>query len=1449
MYFRGLIAAVLWLSLVGVAMAQCPSVPTKCGPVTYNRVTLGTAIDLGPLASPPAVPKPGTMYYNTGLGAPQFYNGIANAWVTIGTGGSGVSWPTNGTLVQSNTTDAPVGVPFGPTGTDTIVQTGSGGKINPAVIPAPGTSTFGGILGLGNATSGQFLQYIDTAGVQHLGTPSGGNAAGPAFAIQLQNSGFAGTANATVDLSGNVAFAGTGTFGRSIGVGGASFSWSGAPTPAPGVNPFYAVSFQAGATTSTFTDNYWSIGSDHVAVTGGTEIGWAFIQQFGEPTGPTTTTGGRIGLQLNQTQTGATADVFPAAHQFYTTLQINSEVTNSVGTSLALHNGDLTSINPFLKVDAGAPFWGEVDFVEADFLTLVPPSQEVYARLGSNMAVEQGSLSSGQNDVAFLASAGVPNNSQFAGMQQAAWTTVIAANMPNHANMWGINTSIGSFLTVYPGGINNVAGWGNNVDGNGIAVVAPQLNIGFDMRPLQANTAYWWSPGVEILPSSMSVGVGAISSTPSGLSINATGQYVSAVSSITTPGLNYFAGDATFDPDGGIYNLTSVDGSGATTGISIIQPGYVPTTGAEPSNPVMLAGGTGNQFLAVNLTWSAANILTLQSAGGLTVIGGGLSLPAAASGVQVSCLGLSSANLVVTGTCGGGGGPFLLLTGGAVTGATSFAVATTTAGIMDSGGINTTEATGYSLRGTTLLTAIGTTNASLLGGFGAGALLPSNDTGTTAFGTQACAADAVVSSENSCFGNNAVAHMINGFGATGIGDGALWHELSANSDTCGGADTCRNIIGTQFITAWGRRAVAYGAPGFAVGIGNFAYAGNGSAVTIGGTPSVGDMLNVTVSQATNALTVSQTAANLTVATAAANTLGIGKQISGAFTTELILSQTSGTTGGAGVYVVSQSQTIASSTSATAQGSPVVGAYPHTFSTTVTSGETTAQMAAALAAVCQADTTLTNNELQCSSDLSVVNLEFPGTSITGYALTTVVSVTNVGGGTETLAVTSTGTNGTNDIAIGYFSQAGYAESSASSIISIGSFTGRVLTTAVGADLIGSSVGSTTFASGTKVILVGTDVSTDTFSGGTSEAIGIGTGVVPGTLDTCVGYQTCLATGQDSNLNVAFGAFALTATTTASGGTRDTAVGDSAGRFVSTGVEEAFGGYSSGVGVVGTPLTGNFNSGWGASSLGSIRGAANNMSGFGYEAGFICQTCSGSTFLGSQVQSTGTGTAISGDIIIGVSSAAALTTSDTLLIEGNGSTATLNCSAISTTPLCTMPGGSLTLGVSTTTGGSLVLEGSTSGAATLTGGTTGALTTSANIAFSSATVALSGLASVTAATTGTVCYTTATLSFDPTSTCLVSSARFKHDVEPLTDALAEIDQMKPISFVYNGDKTGYVHFGMIAEDMAKIDPRLVTNDNEGRPMQIKYLDAISLLIEGMKEQQGEIDALRHEQRRAN
>ncbi len=77
------------------------------------------------------------------------------------------------------------------------------------------------------------------------------------------------------------------------------------------------------------------------------------------------------------------------------------------------------------------------------------------------------------------------------------------------------------------------------------------------------------------------------------------------------------------------------------------------------------------------------------------------------------------------------------------------------------------------------------------------------------------------------------------------------------------------------------------------------------------------------------------------------------------------------------------------------------------------------------------------------------------------------------------------------------------------------------------------------------------------------------------------------------------------------------------------------------------------------------------------------------------------------------------------------------------------------------------------------------------------------------------------------------------------------LKPVSFQYKSDSKGTPQFGLIAEEVAKVNPNLVMRDANGEIYTVRY-EAVSamLLNEFLKEhrtvqeQQKEIDALRAE-----
>ncbi len=83
---------------------------------------------------------------------------------------------------------------------------------------------------------------------------------------------------------------------------------------------------------------------------------------------------------------------------------------------------------------------------------------------------------------------------------------------------------------------------------------------------------------------------------------------------------------------------------------------------------------------------------------------------------------------------------------------------------------------------------------------------------------------------------------------------------------------------------------------------------------------------------------------------------------------------------------------------------------------------------------------------------------------------------------------------------------------------------------------------------------------------------------------------------------------------------------------------------------------------------------------------------------------------------------------------------------------------------------------------------------------------------------------------------SSARFKKEIKPMDNASEAILALKPVSFLYKGDETGTPRFGLIAEQVAAVDPNLVVRDKNGEIYTVRY-EAVSamLLNEFLKEHQ--------------
>lgn len=79
-------------------------------------------------------------------------------------------------------------------------------------------------------------------------------------------------------------------------------------------------------------------------------------------------------------------------------------------------------------------------------------------------------------------------------------------------------------------------------------------------------------------------------------------------------------------------------------------------------------------------------------------------------------------------------------------------------------------------------------------------------------------------------------------------------------------------------------------------------------------------------------------------------------------------------------------------------------------------------------------------------------------------------------------------------------------------------------------------------------------------------------------------------------------------------------------------------------------------------------------------------------------------------------------------------------------------------------------------------------------------------------------------------VLSSKRFKEDIKPMDKASEAILALQPMTFRYKKefDPTGTAQFGLVAEDVAKVNPDLSVRDKEGRRYSVRYDQVNAMLL---------------------
>ena len=103
------------------------------------------------------------------------------------------------------------------------------------------------------------------------------------------------------------------------------------------------------------------------------------------------------------------------------------------------------------------------------------------------------------------------------------------------------------------------------------------------------------------------------------------------------------------------------------------------------------------------------------------------------------------------------------------------------------------------------------------------------------------------------------------------------------------------------------------------------------------------------------------------------------------------------------------------------------------------------------------------------------------------------------------------------------------------------------------------------------------------------------------------------------------------------------------------------------------------------------------------------------------------------------------------------------------------------------------------------------------------------------------------FKSFGTTEISDKRYKKDIKKIEDAMAKVGQLQGVYYNWKKEEFSDKNFqkglqmGLIAQDVENVIPEVVNTDYDGFKS-VNYSNLVALLIEGMKEQQQEIERLR-------
>jgi hypothetical protein len=88
---------------------------------------------------------------------------------------------------------------------------------------------------------------------------------------------------------------------------------------------------------------------------------------------------------------------------------------------------------------------------------------------------------------------------------------------------------------------------------------------------------------------------------------------------------------------------------------------------------------------------------------------------------------------------------------------------------------------------------------------------------------------------------------------------------------------------------------------------------------------------------------------------------------------------------------------------------------------------------------------------------------------------------------------------------------------------------------------------------------------------------------------------------------------------------------------------------------------------------------------------------------------------------------------------------------------------------------------------------------------------------------------------------SSRRIKHDIQPMDKTSETLYRLKPVTFKFNSDWKGTTQYGLIAEEVAEVDPQLVVHGKNGEVRAVHYEQINNMLLNEFLKEHKKVEEL--------